>query len=77
LFHKNVNGATPDVTVRFTPPLVTPEQATLVDTAVALTAQQPSLLEPEQFSSIEFPQTSDAPGLILALLSLQSLLLVA
>jgi hypothetical protein len=76
LLHKNVNGATPEVTVRFTPPLVTPEHVTLVATAVALTAQHPSLLEPEQFSSIAFPHTSEAPGLMLALLSLQSLLLV-
>jgi hypothetical protein len=76
LLHKKVYGATPEVTVRLTPPLVTPEQVTLLATAVEVTEQHPSSVVPEQFSSVVLPHTSEAPGLIAELLSLQSLLLV-
>ena len=62
--------------MRLTLPSLTPEQVTLPATAVALTEQQPSLVVPEQFSSIVLPHTSEAPGLIALLPSLQSVLLL-
>jgi hypothetical protein len=51
-------------------------QETFVATAEALTEQHPSSVAPEQFSSTALPHTSDAAGLIAALPSLQSVLLL-
>ena len=76
LLHKYVNGVTPEDVVRFTAPSLTPEQLTLVASAAAATAQQPSSTIPEQLSSAELPHTSEAAGLMAALVSLQSVLFV-
>jgi len=76
LLHAKVKGATPPLTVRFTDPLAEATHDEEVVVAEADTVQQFSLICPLQLSSTGVVHDSVTPGLIDALLSLQSALLL-